>query len=317
MKRSARWLLGVGAGLGLVAAFNRRVGRHLGLTPRAVAGEPRVYPWREGTIFYEVAGAEDAPPLLLAHGFYAASGFELRRIFHLLADNFRVYMPDLLGFGLSDRPDVEYTSDLYVDLWCDFARDVIGRPASVVASSLSCAHVVAACDRHPERFNRLILVCPTGSGPLIKRPGLTSAVVHAILRAPIIGTGIFNLIESRRSLGCLLKLRGVYADPAAVTETMLDYYYIAAHQPGAPFAPAAFLSGQLNRDVSAELARLSNPIYVVWGKQASLTPVANAESYLTARPDVRLEVLDGAGLMVADERPSEFVRLVRRELSGM
>ena len=42
---------------------------------------------------------------MLLHGIYAgASSFEFRRIFDALATHFRVFAPDLPGFGLSARP---------------------------------------------------------------------------------------------------------------------------------------------------------------------------------------------------------------------
>jgi len=314
MKRMYKLALGTGAALGLMVAINDRLSKGVGPTPRSVDGEQHFYQWREGAIYYEVAGPRDAPPLLLVHGFNAAaSSFELRRIFHLLAEDFRVYLPDLLGFGRSERPAIDYTSDLYVDLWCDFARDVPNRrPLHVVASSLSSAHLVAAAARHPERFGGLVLVCPTGVQSLVGRPGLRGALARGILRSPIVGTTLFNLLVARRSLAYYLRQRGIYADPRSVTETMLDHYYIVSHQPGARWAPAAFVSAYLNRDVSQELVSLPNPVHLVWGRRAGLTPVERAEPFLALRPDISLDVFDAAGLLVPDEQPSAFAALVRR-----
>jgi pimeloyl-ACP methyl ester carboxylesterase len=297
--------------LGLLAAINDRVRWNVGPVPRCVDGEPHFYQWREGAVYYEVAGPADAPVLLLIHGINAAaSSYELRRIFRPLAEHYRVYLPDLLGCGRSERPPVDYTSDTFVDLWCDFARDVIGRPAPVIASSLSCAHVIAAAGRHPERFGKLILICPTGVGSLTARPGVLGFLFHQFLRSPIVGMAFFNLLASRPSLAYYLRHQ-VYADPGAVTEAMVDDYFTVSHQPGARWVPASFLSAYLNRDVSRAFAGLPNPMHIVWGQEAQLTPVERVAAFRALRPDVPVDIFDRAGLLPHDEQPEEFVRLAR------
>jgi pimeloyl-ACP methyl ester carboxylesterase len=65
------------------------------------------------TIFYREAGSNDAPAILLLHGFPSASHM-FRDLIPLLGDRFHVIAPDLLGFGQSDMPDrgkFSYTFD--------------------------------------------------------------------------------------------------------------------------------------------------------------------------------------------------------------
>src|SRR5580700_3299784 len=54
-------------------------------------------------IFYREAGPEDAPVLLLLHGF-ANSSFYFRHLMPLLADRFRMIAPDLPSFGFTEIP---------------------------------------------------------------------------------------------------------------------------------------------------------------------------------------------------------------------
>ena len=54
-------------------------------------------------IFYREAGKQEAPALLLLHGFPSASHM-FRDLIPLLADRFRLVAPDLPGFGQSDMP---------------------------------------------------------------------------------------------------------------------------------------------------------------------------------------------------------------------
>ncbi|MFZ2003447.1 MAG: alpha/beta hydrolase [Stellaceae bacterium] len=55
-------------------------------------------------VFYREAGAQDAPAILLLHGFPSASHM-FRDLIPLLAEHFHVIAPDLLGFGQSNMPD--------------------------------------------------------------------------------------------------------------------------------------------------------------------------------------------------------------------
>jgi len=54
-------------------------------------------------VFYREAGPEDAPTILLLHGFPTA-GHMFRDLIPQLAERFRLVAPDLPGFGQSDMP---------------------------------------------------------------------------------------------------------------------------------------------------------------------------------------------------------------------
>src|SRR5690242_4449248 len=124
--------LGTAAGAVVVTA------RHLLETPQPLEsllpGEERIDRDHGGDIYYNVAGPEDAPPLVLLHDFYpGASNFEFRRVFGPLAERYRVYAPDWLGYGMSEHPNVAYTGEFYAGVLTGYLRDVITRPAAVLA----------------------------------------------------------------------------------------------------------------------------------------------------------------------------------------
>lgn len=69
-------------------------------------------------LFYREAGAADAPPIVLLHGF-PTSSFMFRELIPKLAESYHVIAPDHLGFGHSDAPSAEvfdYTFDALTDL---------------------------------------------------------------------------------------------------------------------------------------------------------------------------------------------------------
>src|SRR5438132_9317939 len=153
----------VGGVLGTLSVVNRLTESMASELNTVLTGEERRYPWKYGDMFYEVKGAREAKPVVLIHSFGpGASSYEWRKNIDALAQQFRVYTVDLMGFGLSDHPAIDYTAETFADLIGDFIKEVIGKPTTVVAHGLSCAYVVANAYRRPQLFERLILVAPPG-----------------------------------------------------------------------------------------------------------------------------------------------------------
>src|SRR5258708_15102058 len=94
----------IGGALGAMSIYNRVAESLAGELDTVLTGEERRYPWKYGDMFYEVKGPRDAKPLVLIHGFGpGASSYEWRKNINDLAEQLRVYVIDLLGFGLSDH----------------------------------------------------------------------------------------------------------------------------------------------------------------------------------------------------------------------
>src|ERR671932_590741 len=205
--------------------------------------------WRKALV---ASGAAARAPLLLVHGIHAAAwSYEWRSNVDVLAESRPVYTIDLLGFGMSDRPALRYSARLYYNLLSDFARQVIRAPCVLVATSLSAAFATVLGARDPERFPALVLIEPTGL-PRLAGPSDTGGdLARLALDLPVVGTSMFNALVSRASLRYYLER--VYANHDLVTDELIDAYYQTAHQPGARFAPAAFIAQQLNIDIRGAL----------------------------------------------------------------
>ncbi|HBY93853.1 MAG: alpha/beta fold hydrolase [Ardenticatenaceae bacterium] len=301
--------------LGALEGFNRWQAAVAGTIQSPLPGIAQYYLWDEGRICYKVAGPGEAPPLLLVHGINAAAfSYEMRKQFAPpLTEHFRVYALDLLGFGQSDRPPLAYTPEVYIHLIGDFIRDVIAEPAPIVASSLSAAYAIGAKARDQRAgrgmVRRLVCICPTGLERLNEPPGPAQRAFGVLLRAPVVGQAFFNLIASKPSIWYYLLQRSYYW-ARFVTPDMVTQYYNSAHQVGARWAPAAFLSGDLNLNVASDWRQIDSPMLIVWGRQASFTPVEDADAFLESNPAARLHVFDQCGLLPHDEYADEFNRLV-------
>jgi pimeloyl-ACP methyl ester carboxylesterase len=300
-------VLGVAGGLGALAVVNRAIARQAGEPFSVLSGESRRYAWTEGDVFYKVKGQGE--PLVLVHGIYAgASAFEWRKNVDALAEHFRVYAPDLLGYGLSSRPRLEYTAQTFAQLLTDFVREAAGgaeHPVHIVASSLGAAYAIKAAFQRPKLFERLVLVEPAGVYELSKEPTLAQRAFWQVVRAPILGESVYNAIASRAGIRWYLS-KHVYLRPEAVTDDLVDYYYNTAHQPGGRYVPLRFVTGFLNIDIAEAFAHLSPPTLIVWGKQADVTPATDAQAFQRLNPGAQIEIIDGSNMLPHDEQPDRF-----------
>lgn len=312
-----RWrkaLISGGAALGVAATFNALIGKSVDPLENLIGGEEDWFYWRGHRIAYTRRGG--GPPMLLVHGISTtASSFEWRFTVDELARQQTVYTIDLLGFGRSDRPAIRYSARLYLALITDFVAQVIAAPVVLAASSLSAAYAIVLGARDPGRFPALVLIEPTGLVRLHKSPSAAGDVARYAVDSPVLGTAVFNAMVSRRSIRDYLERH--YVDGEIVTEEMVEAHYATAHQPGAKYAPSAFLSWHLNLDVRRALRRLLQPALLVWGEQAVETPVEDVRGFRALRPEMDIAILDPAGSLPHDERPDDFNEIVTTFLTRL
>jgi pimeloyl-ACP methyl ester carboxylesterase len=297
--------LAAGAGVtGALAAFNRSVSN--GPEPvNALGGSVRRWNWRGHGIFSTELGT--GPLIVLVHGIYAgASSYEYRKLFPLLAARHRVVAFDLLGCGLSDRPNLGYSADLFTEQVIDALAEAGGtEPVTVVGSSLGAAFAIRAAARTTQRVAHLVAICPTGLGGVLDRPpnGAQLALTGTV-RTRLLGEALFNGLASRPSIRYFLG-RDAYADAASATPEIIDHYYAVAHQPGARYVPAHFVGGMLNCNIARDLPFVDAPILVAWGEHASsFSPLANAGEFLKLAQHAKLVTFAESGLLPHEEEPA-------------
>ena len=296
----------------------RRLGRDVPPFYRSLRARPREWSWAGHRIVWYEAGAPaaggDGAPVVLVHSIHAvASAWEVRELFARLGADRRVLAYDLLGFGASDRPDLDYDADLYQDLLRDFLREVAGGPAHVVASSLSAAHALALAAEEPELFRSLALINPTGLLTQAERPGARGRVLQNLFRTPWLGEALYNLLVSRPSLRWFGSR--LYRRPEL--ERATEERYAAAHQPGARYAPAAFLGDALAKNVYMALRMLDVPTLAVWSPSEYLDTETEQEAFTAVAPAVERATIEDCGAVPHEERPEEVERALREFWGGL
>ena len=100
--------------------------------------------------------------LLLLHGL-GASAERWENVIPFFAKKFRVIVPDLIGFGYSDKPMVDYTTDYFAEFVSKFVNKLGIKKLNIIGSSLGGEIAAESIINHDVNVTKLVLVSPSGT----------------------------------------------------------------------------------------------------------------------------------------------------------
>ena len=144
-----------------------------------------------------VAAGQAERPVVLVHGF-VVSGRYMIPTARRLAPAFQVYVPDLPGFGGSEKPPDALTLVQLADVLADWV-DAAGLDRAVLlGNSFGCQVIVEFALRYPERAAALILVSPTVDP---ERRSMPQQLIRLLLDAPELLNMAPLLLRDLRDIG--------------------------------------------------------------------------------------------------------------------
>lgn len=264
-------------------------------------------------IFYREAGPDDAPVVLLLHGFPTSSHM-FRNLIPALAEEYHLIAPDYPGYGQSDMPDratFAYTFDRFAEL-IDGLLDRIGI-ASYAMYVMDYGAPVGwrLALKHPERITGLIVQNGNAYEEGLKE-----------FWEPIKAYWSDGSDEHRRALRGLVSLEATkfqYTDGVAdVTRISPDnwvYDQALLDRPGNADIQLDLLYDYrtnlpLYRAVQAYFRKNLPPTLIVWGKNDKIFPADGAHPYRRDLPNAELHLLD-TGHFALEDKADEMVPLIR------
>ncbi|HJU54117.1 MAG TPA: alpha/beta hydrolase [Pyrinomonadaceae bacterium] len=257
-------------------------------------------------VHYQEAGAFDAKPVLLLHGF-TASNFVWKDVLVPLAEGgFRVVAPDLLGFGFSGKPrDGEYTIGAQARMVVGLMNALGIERAALVGSSYGGAVAATCALDYPERVERLVLVDAVINDHARNRPLLRLAA------APLIGDLVSPLMMgSRRLLRSQLRKGYAPENRHLFDETRATAHHRPLLAASTQRAAVTTLRRWRASRIAEEAHRITQPTLLVWGEADPVIPLAHGRQLNRAMPDSRLRIFRRCGHMPMEERPQKFVEVV-------
>ena len=249
-------------------------------------------------IRYLVMG-EGGEAIVLVHGFAGSlESWEANQP-HLAAAGRTVAALDLPGHGESSLAVGSGSLDELAGAVLAYMDAVGIRRAHLVGHSMGAAACLVLADRAPGRVRTLTLAGPAGLGQKINAD-LIRGLVVASERAEL-----------------ATQLRFLFADPASVTEAMLERLVAYKRRPGVTEALAKIASNRYSGTPSGRQLREVVgivPTLLVWGVDDRMIP-APAPGEIV-RPGVLIRVLPHAGHMVQAEASEAFNELVTEFARG-
>lgn len=270
----------------------------------------KTWVWRGFPICYQSQGTF-GPAVVLIHGF-GASWRHWRKNIPVLAQNFRVYAIDLIGFGGSAKPqpgvEIDYTLETWAEQLAEFCSQVVGEPAFLVGNSIGCIVALQAAVSSPGiALGVALLNCSLrllhdrkrSTLPLSRRLG--APILQKILSIKAVGELFFRQVAQPKTVRNILLQ--AYGNSDAVSEELVDILMAPAQEPGAAsvfLAFTAYSSGPLPEDL---LPMLPCPAIILWGAADPWEPIDLGQE-LAKYPQVEKFIpLPGVGHCPQDEAP--------------
>ena len=269
--------------------------------------EKLTWNWKGYKIQYTVMG--EGSPLVLVHGFGASIGHWRKNIPFLASGGYRVFAIDLLGFGGSDKPALNYTMELWSELLKDFQAAHIQAPTVFIGNSIGALLSLMAIANHPETAAGAVLI--NCAGGLSHRPHelnpplrVAMSAFNRLVRSRITGQVIFNRVRQKAQIR--RTLLQVYRNREAVTDELVDLLYAPSCDPGAQHVFASILSADPGPTPAQLLPKVKHPLFVIWGADDPWTPIAGAKIFQQASENgqqIQITPIPKAGHCPHDEVP--------------
>lgn len=225
MKKTTKTILKVGTLSALAYGANRLISYMATKNNLLAEQEMMTYDWTHGKIKYRKAGK--GSPIILLHDInYYGNSFEYHFVIPKLAKGHTIYALDFLGCGQSEKPKMEYTNFLYVQMLCSFIQDIIGKKTTIVASGLSASVAIMAQRYQPDLFDQIILTNPSDIYEVSGNKQLEKCIAKG-LEFPLFGTLAYNLLSTRRQVTKTLK--SSFYDKKKCNSSIIDRFFESAH----------------------------------------------------------------------------------------
>ncbi len=312
MKRVS-WLFSVPASI--AAAI---IGGAYALTPlrerlsiRELAGDDCFVTVNNYELHYTDTGPDDAPPVVLLHGFGAWSFTWRNQQAALRNTGYRVIAIDQIGYGASSRPKGPvYTTRTQAELMLG-ALDALGiRQAHLVGHSFGGRVAMQMAIIAPERVHSLALIDPEAFAT--ERPPIAQW-----LKVPLLGYALafYSTATSLVPAG----LRFVTKQHAWLNDKAAQGYAAPTRVKGT--AAAQVWQGRSSKDgaqpVPQYLHTITQPTLIVWGGDDPVFPLSDGHKLAGILPHSSLHIVENAGHLPHEEVPDEVTAALVAFLKSM
>ncbi|MFI6781137.1 alpha/beta fold hydrolase [Micromonospora sp. NPDC050276] len=222
----------------------------------------------------------DAPPVVLVHGL-AVSHRYLTPLAVALSTTHPVYVPDLPGFGLTERPQRAYDVRRHAEHLAAWLAAYRLPPVCLLGHSFGAEVAAALAATQPSAVRALVLAGPTSDPAARSRRAqlgrwLMDSAHEAPLQAPVLIRDVWN---------------------------------------ARPWRVLATLSHSVHNAIEADLVRITAPTLVLTGERDPIAPPRWRDQVTRLVPDANLVLVPGAAHNAATTNPLAVADAIRHLLA--
>jgi pimeloyl-ACP methyl ester carboxylesterase len=240
-------------------------------------------------------------PVILIHGF-GGSMWQWEHQQQPLSAEFRLITPDLIGSGLSTKPDIEYLPEQMLEYFIGFMDALRIRQATLVGNSMGAGLAIGMALTYPDRVSQLVLI---DGLPANVRERLTSPSIKRALdtAAPSwlasFGNWLFGgvMIES--------VLQEIVHDPALLTPAVIERSNRNRQRPGVipPLMTVRDTLPLWESGFATRIGEIRHPTLILWGEEDRVFPLPTGEDLQRTIKGSALVRIPNAGHIPQWERP--------------
>src|SRR6478736_3899860 len=240
-------------------------------------------------------------PVILIHGF-GGSMWQWEHQQRPLSASFRLITPDLIGSGLSAKPEIEYRPDQMLDYFIGFMDALRIRQVALVGNSMGAGLAIGMALTYPDRVSQLVLI---DGLPANVRERLTSPSIKRALdtAAPSwlasFGNWLFGgvMIES--------VLKEIVHDPALLTPAVIERSSRNRQRPGVmpPLMTVRDTLPLWESGFAKRIGEIRHPTLILWGEEDRVFPLPAGEDLQRTIKGSALVRIPKAGHIPQWERP--------------
>lgn len=261
-------------------------------------------------------GPERREPLLVLHGF-PTSSFDFRRVVGPLSAGRRVHLLDLLGYGLSAKPDLAYRLDLEADVVAAYTAEVGLTETALLTHDLGDTvggELLARQleGRWPVTVTRRVIT----NGSIYIAMAHLSAGQELLLALPDERLSDDGAVDAA-AVGAALA--ATFGPASRVDEAEVSAMgELVVHDGGNRLLPRLIRyieeRRRNERRFTGAIEAHPSPVAIVWGTEDPIAVAPIARRLAEARPEAPLVFLDRLGHYPMVEDPAAFAAAVRTHL---
>ena len=250
-------------------------------------------------IYYLEAGDASKPTVILLHGL-GSSGVSWQFNITALAANYRVIVPDQIGFGKSDKPTLKYRVGTYVDFLDKFMSEIKVEKAHLVGNSLGGWVAALTAIKYPNRALKIVLADAAGLRP------------REVDLKQIYALNYSTRDEVRQLVKLVFYNQAIFG-----SEMFIDQSMNVRVQANDGHAINGLIESIKREEdfLNNRLSEIKKPTLIIWGKQDGLLPVADAETFNKGINGSELAIFDQCGHVPQVEKAADFNKKVLEFLS--